>query len=63
MSRDIDSFIEALSTAHPALKVDRLRASHPADDKGLWYFSHPNGVGEVQVESSNGTAPFLVEGN
>jgi hypothetical protein len=35
---------------------------HPgADDDGLWSFWHPRSDIEVQLESSSGNAPFLVE--
>ena len=42
--------------------IEQLQVRHPgADDEGLWFFTHPDGRGEVQVESSTGAAPFLVE--
>ena len=49
---------------HPEIGVQQLQVSHPgADDDGLWYFKHPLSTEEVQLESSTGVAPFLVESN
>ena len=62
MHRDIESVIAELQRAHPGIAWGQLRVAHPgADDEGLWFFTHPDGRGEVQVESSTGAAPFLVE--
>ena len=59
---DIDAVISELRRAHPEIAVERLAVRHPgADDDGLWFFTHPGARGEVQVESSTGAAPFLVE--
>ena len=64
MHRDIESVIAELQRAHPGIVWEQLRVAHPgADDNGLWFFTHPEGRGEVQVESSTGAAPFLVEGD
>jgi hypothetical protein len=35
--------------------------THPADDDGIWFFR--NGDVEVQIESSTGNCPFLIESN
>ena len=62
MNRDIDQLISALQSTYPAIAVEQLRVRHPgADDDGVWFFTHPSGRGEVQVESSTGQAPFIVE--
>lgn len=61
--RDIDVTIAALVVAHPGMQVEQLRVTHPGDDDGLWFFVHPAGRGQVQVESSTGTLPFLIEGD
>jgi len=34
----------------------------PSVDDGLWFFTHPTVPGEVQLESSSGQLPFVVEG-
>ena len=63
MHRDIDQVIAKLQRAHPGIACEQLRATHPgADDDGLWFFTHPGARGEVQLESSTGQLPFLVEG-
>lgn len=64
MPRDIDTIIAALRRAHPEISCEQLRVTHPgADDDGLWFFTHPRAVGEVQLESSSGQFPFLLEGD
>ena len=61
-SRDIDNIIAALTDKHPRLEVHQLQVKHPgADDDGLWFFNHPDSQFEVQLESSYGSFPFLVE--
>ena len=60
--RDIDTVIAAATAKHPKLRVEQLKVKHPgADDDGLWFFNHPDSQFEVQLESSYGTFPFLVE--
>jgi hypothetical protein len=62
MNRDIDRVIARLKTTHPMVTVEQLGVAHPgADDDGLWFFRHPDSAIEVQLESSTGAAPFLVE--
>ena len=34
---------------------------HPADDDGIWFINLPPTSIEVQLESSTGSCPFLVE--
>ena len=64
MNRDIDRVIAGLRSSFPDIVCEQLRVANPgADDDGLWYFTHPSGRGEVQLESSTGQLPFLVEGN
>ena len=63
MHRDIDTVIAELQSAYPSIACEQLRVTHPgADDDGLWFFTHPDRPGEIQLESSTGQAPFLVEG-
>jgi len=62
MQRDIDRLIAQMRRDYPGVRVEQLRVAHPgADDDGLWFFKHPGSSNEVQVESSTGAAPFLVE--
>jgi hypothetical protein len=62
MPRDIDKVIEEVRAIHPDVKVEQLKVSHPgADDDGLWYFELTGQRKNVQVESSTGAAPFIVE--
>jgi hypothetical protein len=62
MNRDIDQVVRALRSAYPTLAVEQLRVTHPcADDDGLWFFRHPRCPTDVQLESSTGAAPFLIE--
>ena len=59
--RDIDAIIGVLRKAHPNLAVEQLRVAHPGDDDGIWFFKHPSASVEVQLESSTGNCPFIVE--
>jgi hypothetical protein len=59
--RDIDRIIQVLVGAHPKMQVRRLHVRHPGDDDGLWFFMHPDCEFQVQVESSTGMCPVLIE--
>ena len=60
--RDVDRIIQSVRDACPSVEVKQLRVLHPgADDDGLWYFDQPASEFQVQIESPNGTCPFLVE--
>lgn len=60
--RDIDTLIRSMNAIYPTVRVRQLGVSHPgADDDGLWFFQEPNSEAEVQVESSMGMCPFVVE--
>lgn len=62
MPRDIDHIIERLKTELPGVQVTQLQVGHPgADDDGLWFIRIPGRAGEVQIESSRGSCPFLIE--
>jgi len=61
MARDIDMVIERVRALHPDATVEQLKVTSPADDDGLWFFRLPGGRKEIQVESSTGAAPFVVE--
>jgi hypothetical protein len=60
METDIDTIMTRLATVRPDIRVTRLKVSHKADDDGIWFFS-AGGAIEVQLESTTGNFPFLVE--
>ena len=61
MTRDIDQIIERIRSECPLVEVEQLRTKFPADDDGIWFFTRPNHPFEVQLESSSGMCPFLIE--
>jgi hypothetical protein len=62
MQRDIDLIIERLKAEIPSVHIAQLRVAHPGnDDDGLWFINIPGRQETVQVESSNGSCPFLIE--
>lgn len=61
MARDIDRIVQEVRERLPEVVVEQLQVPHPADDDGLWFFSLP-GIGKnIQIESSLGECPFIVE--
>ncbi len=56
---DIDGIRVELALRHPGVAVQRLTATHEADDTGIWFFAWADI--EVQLESSSGNGPFLLE--
>ena len=62
MSRDIDRIIAKLKRKIPSVQVVQLRVSHPgADDDGVWFIQIPGRTETIQIESSTGSCPFLIE--
>ena len=60
--RDIDAIAAQLRAWRPDVIFERIRVQHPgADDDGLWSIQLPGNPEEVQLESSTGACPFLVE--
>ena len=60
--RDVDQIIAEIKRSLPQVRWEQLQVKHPgADDDGLWFFRLPSGANEVQIESSLGICPFLVE--
>ena len=60
--RDIDHIIERIKTEIPGAKVTQLETTHPgADDDGIWFIKIPGRAEEVQMESSHGSCPFIIE--
>jgi hypothetical protein len=61
MERDIDQIIASVKEQIPKVHVEQLRVTHAADDDGIWWFGMPPNRKDVQVESSTGNCPFLIE--
>ncbi|MBZ5657711.1 MAG: hypothetical protein LAO56_20795 [Acidobacteriia bacterium] len=60
--RDIDQIIRSITQIYPAVTARQLSVSHPGvDDDGLWFFQRAGSEFEVQIESSTGMVPFLIE--
>lgn len=60
--RDIDQIIERLTADIHGVRIEQLRVTHPrTDDDGLWFIQIPEREEEVQIESSNGLCPFIIE--
>jgi len=59
--RDIDCIVERVKERIPGVIVDQLTKIHPADDDGLWWFRLPGIKKDIQIESSSGSCPFIVE--
>lgn len=59
MTPDLRQIIDGVERALPDVQWKRLPVKWPADDDGLWFFRR---LGyEVQIESSSGLCPFLIE--
>ena len=62
MTRDIDQITQLLRREIPGVEIEQLQVSHPgADDDGLWFIKVPRQTGEVQIESSDGSCPFIIQ--
>jgi len=62
VSRDIDQIIEEVKVRLPDVQVQQLSVSHPGvDDDGLWFFGLPGIKKDIQIESSYGVCPFIIE--
>ena len=59
--RDIDQLIAALRRRHSDLRVEQRRATQAAAGDGIWFIKLPSTSIEVQLESSTGNCPFLLE--
>lgn len=57
----IEKLIGALKSAVPGVEIQQLQTSHPGDDAGLWFVTHPESSVEINVESHDGEFPFLIE--
>ncbi|MFL5330712.1 MAG: hypothetical protein ACJ8C4_17570 [Gemmataceae bacterium] len=61
MGRDIDRVIALVRNRLPSVSVVQWHKKHPGDDDGIWWFRLPGVERDIQLESSFGTCPFLVE--
>jgi hypothetical protein len=59
--KDIYSIIEKVKQIFPEIEVEQLKVKFSADDDGLWYFYLPDVKQNIQIESSYGLCPFIVE--
>ena len=57
--RDIDEVMAQVRERDPEILVEQLRVKHAADDDGVWFFR--KGEREIQLESSAGNLPFVIE--
>jgi hypothetical protein len=62
MDRDIEKIIKLVKDRIPIVEVNQLKVSHPGvDDDGLWYFELPGDSRAIQIESTYGQCPFIIE--
>ena len=60
--RDIEAIAVQVQRENPSVNAEQLVVRHSgADDDGLWFFRNPKTGVEIQLESSTGNCPFLVE--
>lgn len=61
MTPELEAVIRRVQEQLPLARWEQLPVKWPADDDGLWIFWIPGMPGEVQIESSWGVCPFLIE--
>jgi hypothetical protein len=61
VNRDIDRIIREVASRVPSVSVTQMHKTHPDDDDGLWWFAVGDENDNIQIESSHGMCPFLVE--
>lgn len=61
MERDIDRIVAAVKAKLPDAEFHQHQVTHPGDDDGVWYFYFPGGDSYVQIDSTYGQCPFLVD--
>jgi len=59
--REVQEVVGIVKRSWPGVRWTRLQVKHETDDDGLWFFWLPEHPGEVQIESSLGVCPFLIE--
>lgn len=60
-TKDLERITEGVRAALGDVSVEQLPVTHVGDDDGIWFFRAVKGDIEVQIESSTGACPFLVE--
>jgi hypothetical protein len=60
-AKDIDEILKRVGFNHPTATVWQLADTYPADDDGIWFIGRAGGGEEIQLESSSGNCPFLIE--
>jgi hypothetical protein len=64
MTPDLKQIIDGVVAELPDMQREQLAVKFPADDDGLWFFwRHGGRTDQVQIESSTGACPFLIETN
>lgn len=58
---DIDRVIDLVAAELADANVVQHQDAWPLDDDGVWFFSLPKVVNNIQIESSTGMCPFVVE--
>ena len=62
MGRDIDEIIERVKQRIPDVKVRQYWVPNPSQaDDGIWFFRLPEIAKSIQIESTYGMCPFMVE--
>jgi hypothetical protein len=61
MMRDIDQIVANAQQQIPEVIVSQLQKKFVSDDDGIWWFTLPGVRQNIQLESSSGNCPFLVE--
>ncbi len=60
---DLEAVIRGVKGHFPNIDWQQLPVTHPGDDDGIWFFKLLGSRDEVQIESSDGLCPFLIETN
>jgi hypothetical protein len=64
MTPDLRQIIDGVQSVLPDVEWEQVSVTWPADDDGLWFFwRHGHRGDDVQIESSSGSCPFLIETN
>jgi hypothetical protein len=58
---DLEEIVRRVQERLPDVRWEQLVVTHLSGDDGLWFFWRPELPGEVQIESSLGACPFIVE--
>ena len=61
MTPDLAHVVRRVREGLPSVQWQQAPVTHVGDDDGVWFFWLPDLPGEVQIESSCGACPFIVE--